>query len=82
MVAIGMLLALGGYSVTLWGVSIVTGKNVGLKQLWSGSWPPGGPSSSSVTGSSTSTSTSTSASTNAGEGQSIPNSGGRRYLTP
>jgi hypothetical protein len=38
--AIGIGLAFLGYTVGLWGVFLVTGKNVGYRQVWGTAWPP------------------------------------------
>lgn len=40
MAALGVGLAYAGYCGILWGVMLVTGKNVGIKQLFGSTWPP------------------------------------------
>jgi len=40
MAAIGVGLAYIGYCGVLWGVFLVSGKNVGVKQLFGKAWPP------------------------------------------
>jgi hypothetical protein len=44
MIAIGMGLVWAGYTGVLWGVFLITGKNVGLAQLMGSTWPPQVPS--------------------------------------
>lgn len=47
MIAIGVLLAWAAYGLGVWGVSLVRGWNLGVRQIWSptgyytGAWPPG-----------------------------------------
>ena len=43
MIPIGIGLVFVGYCGVLWGTFIITGKNVGLKQLFGTAWPPNVP---------------------------------------
>lgn len=50
MAALGIGLAYAGYTGVLWGVLLVTGKNVSLKQLFGSVWPPVSPGVKSAAG--------------------------------
>lgn len=57
-IPIGIGLVYGSYCGVLWGMFLVTGKNVGVKQLFGKTWPPdvpGVPSSSGAAGTQTAT---------------------------
>lgn len=43
MIGVGFLLVFAGYVGDLWGAFLLTGKNVGLKTLFSSTWPPNVP---------------------------------------
>jgi hypothetical protein len=63
MIAIGGILIYAGYTGVLWGVALITGKNVGLKQLFGSAWPPQVPGAAGTGTSASSASTSTSTGT-------------------
>lgn len=48
MIPIGIGLVYGSYCGVLWGVFLITGKNVGIKQLFSATWPPVVPSATAT----------------------------------
>jgi hypothetical protein len=57
MIAIGGILIYAGYTGVLWGYALVSGKNIGLKQLFGSAWPPQVPGASGTGTSASSAST-------------------------
>ena len=46
MIPVGMILVYAGYTGALWGVMLITGKNVSLADLFKAPWPPSVPGAS------------------------------------